>query len=471
MLLLMGFPGAARAGAQTETSPQAARMAREEEELLERVIVLLRASAKPGETWPALLDEITLDVPVFDPASAPLEDWEADARATIGSEGERRVTLSQLMALHVMEKGQAAVAFRFSEDLRLPPEEIQGPIVDELALEVRLHTLAWLVAHEIGHHQLQTVGRKPRTREDARRWELEADRFAWTLMWRAGFSLPILQWYFGLRESVDEVVSRNELSGEFHLSDERLSTHPNWSTRLTALDEFMNAHPPLRTRWNMLMFIGNVNGAPLVTRWMLPGGEDEHLGLEVPSPLGSAGVQVLGIEATGTHSANVYQRDAANTAACQLMDRDAYFGPVRCRFMTQGNARDVALQYIRGSFSTWQVLDTKGLVSMALGLGTVEMSEEVLRGVVSDATALAAGDRLIEDLVRRKQDAFLRYSRGDTTQEQLGQELLAMDRDFHAALQAQLGPEAAAAFQRGMQQRAIDLIGMSLRPGEAQDLE
>jgi hypothetical protein len=396
---------------------------------LERVLEQLRQADIWAESWYAKIPQLMIEVPRID-WSMPLEEPDALARGQPGESAT--VRLNQLAFAQLLDHSHAAARNFIADRTGSNLQTVQGPVYDELAVEIHGHVLAWVFAHEIAHLRLGHTKSRPNSLAISRSRELAADLDAFNLLNRAGYSMALLYSYFKLAADRETALVH---TGK-HL-DETLMTHPTWSTRRWQLFDFLRSSRVLRRRWIQFSVLTASTGDLMKRTYMLPR-DGTSLGFvffysKPPTP---AGVEYK----AGSREAVVYERYVDVRIVSRLETADAHFTNLYVtQSSDQGQSKEVALTAFHDSFSGTEAMDEKGLIHSALQTNSIDPLLQALDKVTADPVKRKAGRRLYQGRAMAFDLANLRFFKGELSQEDLAAEQQIITARYAFELEKALG--------------------------------
>jgi hypothetical protein len=395
-------------------------------QVLYRTLRAFQRNTQYGDNWGETLGNIQLEVPwnVF-------VDLPADARAKHEGTAGRHVELNQHLMFVIIDKSTVAARYLVKEASEIPWSEVDNATTKRLALEIEGHVVAWVLAHEIAHHLADNVDAKPPSLATSREWELEADKKAFEILNRAGFSLYLLSHYMQVMESLERIKLRLGKG-----NPESLSNHPHWSTRLRELNHYMEANPPVAHRWVVYNWFSYAPGQIPLTEimYLLPGNNMEHIGFL------SVGGQIamVGVEKQLNNSAIIYIREGSSVYQHRILDLSKHVTSVRIS-TADGTATDFLC--FRGSFAGTAVYDSSGQISDTLAYDAVERIRESLRTANINSAGRLEAERLFTKRTEATQDHMLDFYRGILTPEQLQDRISNTSAFYDSRLKSTLGQQ------------------------------
>jgi hypothetical protein len=360
-----------------------ARVSQEDREAIHNILRSFQRNTRYTHNWGETLAKIELRVPwnLF-------FDLPSNAIAQKIKTGQRHVRLNQPLLFQIHDKSYAAARYLVKESCGIPLRDTANSVTDHLGVEIKGHVIAWVLAHELAHHLAGNVNAKPKTLAQSRKWELNADKTAFDILNHAGFSLYLLSRYMQTMESLEQIKKR---VGQ--VTPEELSNHPLWSTRRSALQHYMDTHPPVDHRWMIYSWLSFSPGENRLTHpiYLLPRNRIEHTGIFV---LASGSIAMVGVDRRPDNCARVYFRDKNLIWVHEIEDTSKHVTTLN-HYGKDGSK--ISKLCFRDSFAGTMAFDPTDLIRDALAYDPITRITEVLKSELGNP-----------DLRREAEDLFIR---------------------------------------------------------------
>lgn len=409
----------------------------------------------------AVLQRIRLDVPLFDVRSPEVRP---DARAPRSA--VPRVTINQMMTFEIWDIAGLAARRMLTALAGIPEDYPRNSLLDQTHYDIRQHTLAWIVAHEMAHHHLGHVGRDPATVEESRLWELRADALAFAMLNETGFSIYLVGWYMEAKRNLEEQRRRY---GALRTTEEA-SDHPSWQRRYEQLLTARLAFRPPPGDWIMLSTVVRVAepGQLLKQTVMLPRSESNRAAIVLNfvshatanTPDLQAGM--AGVLQRSSGEVDVYFRADNQRTKCRLQNRNAVETRAECETDEGQGATRHTLTFYSDSFAGLLAQPRASKAREAFELfaktGMLDLRRGILNELVSDPSTRATAWSIAERQVREYEEVVLRFTRGDFSQQEAEKRTSDNIAASRRELEAVLGRKTAADWETLFSERVTKAL-------------
>lgn len=406
--------------------------------LLRSVVATFRASAGPDTELARLLDDLELK-------SLPSEILganPADASASYGELGAPHIKVTQALMFRIREKSDVAARRMIAELSHISEELVRDDLVDSLSFELNGNVLGWMIGHEVAHHRLGHICKPPKKPDDcrptslahSRQLELEADRLAFEIMNRAGFSLFLLSQYFEIMEALEAVQVRAGIA-----NPEGKSSHPSRATRVRSLKTFMKNHRPIDQQWVMYSAFVQWDRSSEFVKISLFYHPDPklHLGFILTN---NGKMQMAGIEQEPGGQLYFYDRD--NERVHFLATPFDYATPGAIKLLrSAADGNSFSHLFFRDSM-VGTTLEPTGLIYSTLNMDPMAIQLRPIRKLAKNASQLKTATALLESANEEAYDVILEYFKGLISERQLQTKLRSLILEFRPKFDGVLGPGA-----------------------------
>lgn len=294
--------------------------------------------------------------------------------------------------------------------VNVTPNEINDLAVSMYKIDTYGTILAWVMAHEIAHAYLEHDNpdnhcHTPANLASSRECELEADRFSFDILNRAGYSLIVLLSYFDINKKYENI--QNEM-GEGQ--EESYYLHPNFNTRTVGLlDYIFNSRTYESPQFIFSTYLpGNTRDLPMKMSLILPNQSYCHSGIML---IDNQIIQI-GYEYMSDASAHIYYKTETDNIFYQISNIYAHEPDLQVSGQSSFGDMDGNLKVYRDSFIGISVQDDSNVINNLLSINKEDFYRELLLNYISNETAINNGIRSLINMYAISQDLFLQFQKG-----------------------------------------------------------
>ena len=346
-------------------------------------------------------------------------------------------------------------------------EMVTNPVLrlaaEHMAYEAFSSEIAWTILHEVAHHNLghtRVDPKTPVTLETSRKWELDADRQAFSMMKKLGYHLSPVRIMLGAREATQEI---RVLGGAE--PPEINSTHPSFATRRKNLEKNHDISKSTPGSYlSIIWFSTDEKGYAYTTTLHVPRPPlSEYLFLATCQESIQNRPLLMPFE-WKNGQVHLYGRSPNMLSETIIHDPDHMDPNITIKFTPLPNG-PVTEEKTRGfqiSLSSIHMADIapglKGYQVESASPQTIIL--QALRTVENRPDILQTAERIWVKTLKETKNIFLRYAQGKLSLEDLQKQTLACPNKGAELLKTLLGPDKYARFSDSMFVNPIMQFGL-----------
>ncbi len=345
-------------------------------------------------------------------------------------------------------------------------DPIRRTFAEALGSEAVATALAWIVLHEVAHHELGHLEVPEPPPSTARAMELEADSAAFAALLELGYGLAPLHAFIsaravleGLRDAMPHLAG-----GQSPPTTPADLSHPSFATRLAQLERWDISSPPVGDYIIVSAVFLEADGRPTVEVTLVP----EPSRSDLPFAYHGEGPGGLPYEWI-RGEAHLYGRSPGLLSRITVHDPDSLYPrlSVRLTDMTTGAAYDTETLGFRVGFAQFAA-ESIGpiLVSQVFELTPNQMFRQQIEMLDVSGTAASEADLAFSRSMREMREILLLYAKGEIGEGETTSRMAAMRARMQADLETILGPQK---YQQFLANWTSDpLIGWALERAQGQ---
>jgi len=378
---------------------QLGAMAAQDKQRLFRIIESFYVSSRHTVDWSRIKDNLNIYVP-----SDIMNDLEPAADTDTDKSGRHHLQINQMMLFRFYDQSQTAARYVMKEAFDISLHQAsQSNTTKMLGMAINWTANAWAIAHEIAHNIYGDPQKTAPSFAHLRQRELRADKKAFELMNNAGYSMALLYRYMHYMNSVEQVKKR---AGR--LRDDPRRTHPYWSERLQALNQFLDRNLPPKSRMVVYSTLTYSYITKDITQAMfiLPSYDFEHLGYLA---IVGGDFTPVGVERLANGSVRIYVRDAYVAYQFHMRDAVNYITTMK---KLQGTGKELVMEAWRDSFEGAAIYDKTNQIRGAMQMDHLNLLYAEIDKMVLSANNKQLAKTYVYQRTARNHDHMLDYYSG-----------------------------------------------------------